>query len=60
MVRYICVHTLPRGVFEDCTPYRDQRDIGTEPPVATTCQTAPQGSPWEFSGQRGSAGMVRA
>ena len=28
MLRYICVHTLPRGVFEDYTPYRDQTHPG--------------------------------
>ena len=28
MLRSICVHTLPRGVFEDCAPYRDQTSPG--------------------------------
>ena len=74
MLRYICVHTLPRGVFEDCTRYRDQTYPGARKTVPTSRPegyrhwvpgrhnrpTAPRGSTREFSGQRGSAGMVGA
>ena len=32
MLRSICVHTLPGGVFEDCAPYRDQTSPGAAKP----------------------------